>query len=147
MSDYTPYDAYTMRKCIERQDATIARLQKTLDSAWSFRDAAIRAQKVLEAENASLREENQSLLDCLNGSSKAVYTAEMYDALRARVEELERDRLALSDENARLNEALGEAEAKVEKVREWLNGSIINSCPECGQEIGIIDWNALQILI
>jgi len=36
MSDYTPYDAYTMRECIERQDATIARL---------------------EAENAALREE------------------------------------------------------------------------------------------
>jgi len=27
MSDYTPYDAYTMRECIERQDATITRLE------------------------------------------------------------------------------------------------------------------------
>ena len=31
MSDYTPYDAYTMRKCIERQDAAIASLRADLE--------------------------------------------------------------------------------------------------------------------
>jgi hypothetical protein len=41
-----------------------------------------------------LRKENETLLDCLNGSSKATYTAEMYDAQveRAEAAEAERDR-------------------------------------------------------
>lgn len=41
MSDYTPYDAYTMRKCIERQDAAIASLTRELDKAKEGLAAAI----------------------------------------------------------------------------------------------------------
>ena len=36
----------------------------------------------LQTENAQLKEDVQVLTDCLNGSSKAIYTAEMYDKLR-----------------------------------------------------------------
>jgi uncharacterized small protein (DUF1192 family) len=68
MSDYTPYDAYTMRECIERQDATIARLeaekaqkQLVIDDCkrnLQEQDAAIAA---LRGEVERLRAENAQL--------------------------------------------------------------------------------------
>lgn len=42
----------------------------------------------LEKERDDLRSQVQSLTDCLNGASHAVYTAEMYDALRAENDKL-----------------------------------------------------------
>ena len=73
MSDYTPYDAYTRREGIERQDATIARLTRELGEARGeltlFKtehpnkvgSVLLRKVHKLEAKNATLREEVERL--------------------------------------------------------------------------------------
>ena len=129
MSDYTPYDAYTMRKCIERQDAAIASLRaeverlrellyRQIEIDYTSEDAWKRISKYLNDDNCK---------GFLDSSRKSLI------ALRTRLEQAEAE--------------LAAEKGKVEKVRKWLNGSIINSCPECGQEIGIIDWNALEQIL
>jgi len=42
--------------------------------------------KQLEIENKELKEDIKSLEDCLNGSSKATYTVEVFDKMRSKYE-------------------------------------------------------------
>lgn len=62
-------------KTIEKAAEIIEFADKEITRLEAERDA-------LKAENENLKDQIQMLADCLNGSSKAKYTAEMYDALR-----------------------------------------------------------------
>ena len=61
MSDYTPYDAYTMRECIERQDATIARLEAEKAQKQLVIDDCKRNLQEQDAAIAALRGEVERL--------------------------------------------------------------------------------------
>lgn len=119
MGDYTPYDAYTMRKCIERQDAAIAELRREnklfRDAEKELSDAYLRIRKLVGAWNTNF-----------GGENRYQVTEDAIKDLRTR---------------------LDAAEGKVEKAKEWLARSIINYCPECSLEIDIIDWDALEQIL
>ena len=46
------------------------------------------AKEIWESAIVNADDEKQALQDCLNGSTKAVYTAEMYDALKDKLEKV-----------------------------------------------------------
>jgi len=76
----------------------IMNLKQSLENAHNMKNNEhILTMKYLE-ENKQLKEEIESLTECLNGSSKAVYTAEMYDKLleeneRLKNRELSKDKI------------------------------------------------------
>lgn len=124
------------------KDAEIARLKGEYAELFEgykekdrvFCDAVIRGDE-LEADLAALKAEVEAIKQSdVTGYDRFELGKKFADnALRTRAEQAEAE--------------LAAEKGKVEKVRKWLNGSIINSCPECGQEIGIIDWNALEQIL
>lgn len=91
MQQRNDFEAEANRLEAER-DALKAENEELRSARDSYRESAnklatrvaVAEEKVdaLKAENEGLKDQIQMLTDCLNGSSKAKYTAEMYDAVR-----------------------------------------------------------------
>ena len=131
---FGPQEWQWPKKCdlCDAKDATLSALTEERDAlqadvrahkdAW---EAERRINKTIRAEVERLMEMNQALTDCLNGSSKAVYTAEMYDDLRSRLEQAENELAAERGKVEKQYELIDFYDAKVAAVMKWRESAYI----------------------
>ncbi len=127
---------------IDNEDKSI--YQQAMDENASLRVQLAEKDK----EIIKLKDANEALQDCLNGSSKAVYTAEMYDELKRQLAEKDKQILwlqekletaiALGDE---MRNALKKAEAENAELKQRLE-NVYRECLVCPDIKGLKKENA-----